>query len=175
MEVEGIYSELLNQISKKTNYFTLNLDNVRDRDIAGFIGYEVILNEIINSLLPVRHVLSNITAGKSLDLYQDDHDLIEDLRLLNEQLIERSKSNLTNIVNIRQAHEVIATNRLNRVMKVLTVATVILALPTMITSFYGMNVHLPFASNPSAYLAILAAVFVSVAILLVFLRKKNII
>jgi magnesium transporter len=60
-------------------------------------------------------------------------------------------------------------------MKVLTVTTVVLALPTMITSFYGMNVGLPFSGNHNAYLAILATIFVSVAILLTFLRKKNII
>lgn len=175
LEIEGAYSDLLNKISKKINYFSLNVDNVRDQDIASFISYEVILNEFINALLPVRHVLSNITSGKSLDLYQDDHDLIEDLRLDNEQLIERSKSNLTNIVNIRQAHEVIATNRLNRVMKVLTVTTVVLALPTMITSFYGMNVPLPFSASPQAYWSILTAILLSIAILLAFLRKKRII
>lgn len=175
MEIEGAYNDLLNKISRKINFFSLNADSVRDQDIASFIGYEVILNEFLSALMPVRHVLSNITAGKSLDIYEDDHELIEDLRLLNEQLIERSKSNLTTIINIRQAHEVIAASRLNRVMKVLTVTTVVLALPTMITSFYGMNVRLPFSNNSQAYWSILAAIFVSIAILLIFLRKKRII
>lgn len=175
LEIEGIYNDLLNKISKRINYFSFNVDSIKDQDIASFINYEVMLNEFISALLPVRHVLSNISSGKALDLYQDDHDLIEDLQLNNEQLIERSKSNLANIVNIRQAHEVIATNRLNKVMKVLTVTTVVLALPTMITSFYGMNVKLPFASHPGAYLGISLSIMASVAILLVFLRRKKII
>lgn len=175
LEIEGMYNELLNKISKRINYYTVNVDGIKDQDIAGFISYEVMLNEFISALLPMRHVLSSIISGKALDIYQDDRDLIEDLQLNNEQLIERSKSNLTNIVNIRQAHEVIAANRLNRVMKVLTVTTVVLALPTMITSFYGMNVALPFSGNSGAYLAILASILVSVAILLAFLRNKNII
>jgi magnesium transporter len=174
-EIEDIYNSFLNKINKRINYFSLNVGNFKDQDIVNFVGYEVMLNEFINALLPLRHVLSNIISGKSLDLYEDDHELIEDLQLNNDQLIERSKSNLTNIVNIRQAHEVISTNRLNRVMKVLTVSTVILALPTMITSFYGMNVRLPFANSFTAYWGIIISIFASIGILLIFLRRKRII
>lgn len=173
--VEDIFSNLLNKINKRINYFSLNVGNFKDQDIVNFVSYEVLLNEFINALLPVRHVLLNIISGKTIELDQEEKDLIDDLQLNNEQLIERSKSNLTNIVNIRQAHEVISTNRLNRVMKVLTVSTVILALPTMITSFYGMNVRLPYDGNSSAYWGIIAAIFVSIAILLIFLRRKKII
>jgi magnesium transporter len=174
-EVEDIYSSLLNKINKRINYFSLNVGNFKDQDIVNFVSYEVLLNEFINALLPVRHVLLNIISGKTIELDQEEKDLIDDLQLNNEQLIERSKSNLTNIVNIRQAHEVISTNRLNRVMKVLTVSTVILALPTMITSFYGMNVRLPYGTNEGAYWGIIVAIFFSIALLLIFLRRKKII
>jgi magnesium transporter len=60
-------------------------------------------------------------------------------------------------------------------MKVLTVSTVILALPTMITSFYGMNVRLPYGTNEGAYWGIIVAIFFSIALLLIFLRRKKII
>lgn len=174
-EIAGMYSDLLNKINKRINYFSLNVGHFKDQDIINFINYEVILNDFINALLPLRHVLTNILGGKTLELYQDDKELVEDLQLNNEQLIERSKSNLTNIVNIRQAHEVISTNRLNRVMKVLTVSTVILALPTMITSFYGMNVRLPYDQSPGAYWGIIVSIVILIGILLIFLRKKKII
>jgi magnesium transporter len=52
---------------------------------------------------------------------------------------------------------------------------VILALPTMITSFYGMNVRLPYGNNLNAYWGIIVAIFVSIAFLLFALRKKRII
>ncbi len=174
-EMEGLYSDLLNKINKRINYFSLNVGNFKDQDIINFVNYEVVLNDFINALLPLRHVLTNILGGKTLELYQDDKELVEDLQLNNEQLIERSKSNLTNIVNIRQAHEVISTNRLNRVMKVLTVSTVILALPTMITSFYGMNVRLPYDQSPEAYWGIITSIVILIGVLLIFLRKKKII
>jgi magnesium transporter len=135
----------------------------------------VILNEFIRALLPLRHVLSSIVSGRVLDIYEHDKELIEDLQLNSEQLIERSKSNLTNIANLRQAQEVISTNRLNRVIKVLTVSTVILALPTMITSFYGMNVHLPWADKRLAFFGIVLFIVLFISVFLWFLRKKKVI
>jgi len=175
LEIEGIYNDFLNKINKKINYLSLNVGNIKDRDIVEFIQYEIVLNEFVSALFPVRHVLSSIISGKLLNLYQDDRDLIDDIQLNNEQLIERSKSNLTNIINIRQAHEVISTNRLNRIMRVLTVSTVILALPTMITSFYGMNVSLPLGANPNAFWGILGVILLFIAIFLVLFKSKKII
>jgi len=174
-EIEDKYNNLLNNISRRINYFGLNSANIKDEDIIGFVKFEVILNEFISALLPVRHVLSSVISGKALGLYQDDRDLIEDLQLNNDQLIERSKSYLTNIINIRQAQEVISTNRLNRVMKVLTASTVILALPTMITSLYGMNVALPFVSGSGSFWGILAVITALTGTLLVILKKSKII
>lgn len=174
-EIENLYSDLLNKISKRISHFGLNVGVVKNQDIITFVRYEVVLNEFISVLLPVRHVLSSIMSGKTLDLYQYDRELIEDLQLNNDQLIERSKNNLVNLVNIRQAQEVISTNRLNRIITVLTVATVVLTLPTMISSFYGMNVPLPFADSPGAFYGILFFIVVLISVLLLFLRKKKII
>ncbi|MDD2354051.1 MAG: magnesium transporter CorA family protein [Patescibacteria group bacterium] len=174
-EVENRYNELLNKIDNRINYFGLNVGKVQDQDLVSFVRYEVILNEFIRALLPLRHVLTTIMAGKILEIYQYDKELIEDLQLNNEQLIERTKSNLTNIANLRQAQEVISTNRLNRVIKVLTVSTVVLALPTMITSFYGMNVHLPWADRSLTFFGIVLFIVLFILVFLWFLRKKKII
>ena len=174
-EVENVYSNLLNVISKRINYFSINVGGVKESDIVNFVRYEVVLNEFISSLLPMRHVLSSVMSGKALGLYDHDRELIEDLQLNSEQLIERSRSNLANLVNIRQAQEVISTNRLNRIITVLTVSTVILTLPTMITSFYGMNVKLPFANSNYAFLVISSSVVVLIMAIFIFLRKMKII
>lgn len=174
-EIENLYNELLNKISKRINYFGLNVGVVKDQDIINFVRYEVILNEFISALLPVKHLLASIVSGKALDLHPYDNELIEDLQLNNDQIIERSKSNLANLVNIRQAQEVISTNRLNRIITVLTVSTVVLTLPTMITSFYGMNVNLPFADRGSAFLGITIFIFILIFGLLFILKRKRII
>jgi magnesium transporter len=46
---------------------------------------------------------------------------------------------------------------MNVVIKLLTAVTIVLTLPTLISSFYGMNVNLPFADWPHMPWVILAA------------------
>jgi magnesium transporter len=48
----------------------------------------------------------------------------------------------------------IISNNLNAVMKVLATLTIVVSLPTLVASFYGMNVSLPGESHPFAFLAI---------------------
>jgi magnesium transporter len=50
----------------------------------------------------------------------------------------------------------IISNNLNVVMKVLTTLTIVVSLPTLVASFYGMNVSLPGENHPLAFLVIFA-------------------
>jgi magnesium transporter len=60
-------------------------------------------------------------------------------------------------------------------MKLLTTLTVVLTLPTMITSFYGMNVSLPFSNNPFTFWYVLIlAIFLMVLLLIVFKFRRKI-
>ncbi len=172
-EIQADYHQMLTRINKKTNYFSLNTGKIDDKDIATFINFEITLNEFLSALMPIKHILSNTSTGKILSFYHDDEEILEDLRLHNDQLIERCKSNLTNSVNLRQAYEVLSTNRLNRTMKLLTAMTVVLALPTMVTSFYGMNVALPFAASPNVFWGILVVILGLIGLLLMLFRGRK--
>jgi magnesium transporter len=172
-EIQTDYRQMLTKINKKINYFSLNMDEIKDKDIANFINFEITLNEFLSALIPIRHTLNNTSHGKILSFSSDDEEILEDLRLQNEQLIERCKSNLTNSTNLRQAYEIISTSRLNRTMKLLTGMTVILALPTMVTSFYGMNVALPFAQSPFVFWGIVLFIFALVGVLFIAFRGRK--
>jgi len=172
-EIQADYSQMLTKINKKINYFSLNMEQIGEKDIAAFINFEIILNEFLSALLPIKYILGNTASGKTLNFYHDDEESLEDLRLHNDQLIERCKSNLTNSINLRQAYEVISTNRLNRTMKLLTAMTVALALPTMITSFYGMNVNLPFANSPYVFWGIMSFILSLVGVLFLVFRGRK--
>lgn len=172
-EMEFLYNHLLTTIHKKINYFSFNIERVNDKDIYSFLNFEVLLNEFLNALIPLRHILDTIKQGKTIELYEDDKELIDDIKLLNEQLIERSRSGLANLVNIRKSYEVIATNKLNRTMRFLTTLTVVLALPTMIASFYGMNVHLPYAEKHWIFGGIMIVMILSIVIFLMIFRRNK--
>jgi magnesium transporter len=45
----------------------------------------------------------------------------------------------------------IISNNLNSVMKLLTSLTLLIAIPTAVASFFGMNVQLPLSQHPLAF------------------------
>jgi len=49
----------------------------------------------------------------------------------------------------------IISNNLNMVMKFLASVTIILAIPTVVASFWGMNVHVPFGGHPLGFWSVL--------------------
>ncbi|RMD59430.1 magnesium transporter CorA family protein, partial [Candidatus Parcubacteria bacterium] len=124
-------------------------------------------------LIPTSTILQNLLKGGYFPLYEEDEELVEDLLLSTNQLIEMSKATLKYIVNIRDAYSTIMSHELNRVMKILTSLTIILTIPTMIASFYGMNVALPWATSPLAFVGIiLFTLVVSVLLLVLFIKNR---
>lgn len=171
-EIHHDYQRLVNSIHKDIRNLSKDLENIDNKDIGKFVRFETIFNDFLFGLEPTNIALKKLLSGKFVKLYEDDKDLIEELFVDNEQLIALCKSNLKGIVNIRESHSSILTNNLNKTMKLLTSVTVILTIPTMVSSFYGMNVHLPFQENPMAFLGIfLFTIAVSFGLLAIFMKR----
>jgi magnesium transporter len=58
-------------------------------------------------------------------------------------------------------------------MKFLTAITVVLSVPTMISSFYGMNVPLPFQENTFGFIYMIIISVVLTVVTVVYLLKKG--
>lgn len=171
-EITRTFNRFVTDIRKNIQRSTETFGTITNREIVQFVRYENALNGFLSALQPTNVALTNLLTGKYITLYEDDKDLVEDIFLLNGQLIESCKTNLRTIVNIRDAYSTIMTNNLNRVIKLLTVLTIVLTIPTMIASFFGMNVPLPGALSVISFPIILGgALLVSAAVLLVFYYK----
>jgi magnesium transporter len=163
------YSGVLLSVNKQVRAIKVRLEKINNKDIVRFVDFEYILNDFLSALLPTNAVLQKLLDGKHIPLYEEDKDLVEDIFLSNGQLIETVRSTLRYVVNIRDAYSNIMTHDLNRVMKILTALTIILTIPTMIFSFYGMNVNLPDFS----YFGIsIFTLVVSAFVFLIFLKKR---
>ena len=81
-----------------------------------------------------------INRGRIIRLYEEDQDLLDDLLIEIKQAIEMCNIYSGILSGTMSAVASIISNNLNIVMKVLTSITIVLAIPTMISSFYGMNV-----------------------------------
>lgn len=71
------------------------------------------------------------------------------------------------------AYASVIPNNLNIVMKFLTSSTIVLSVPTMVASFFGMNVDVPFENNPHAFVIIfIISLVFSVALALTMVKNS---
>ena len=111
--------------------------------------------------------------GKIVKLYEEDEDMLEDAITENRQAIEMAQIYRDILNGTMDAYASIISNNLNGVMKFLTSITIILAVPTMISSFWGMNVSLPFEKSPMGFvIMIIIAIIMTVAVTW-WLKKKD--
>ncbi len=131
------------------------------------------LNETISALAPTNVWLQQLTKGNYIQLFSEDHELLEDLLIENSQLVDSSKSILKTIQNIRGASEAILTQNLNSTIRMLTAFTIILTIPTLIASLFGMNVVIPFQANPYGFWFVLGFILCVVGLTLYFFRQNR--
>jgi len=170
------YDSYINNTSKKIKLIRSRLrgHDISNQDFVDFVTIEDELNEFMGALQPTNATLRRLLVGRHVPLFDEDQDIIEDLLLNNEQSIEACTSNIKSIVNIREAYTTISSNNLNRTMKLLTAATVIVAIPNLFFGMYGMNVKLPFETEPWMFWVVLATSISAITLGYRFARRKNI-
>lgn len=171
--INSAYARHLTEIARAVRSAQGRIERISNRDIIRFVEYGQILNDFLSALVPTATIMRNLLKGRTLKLEEADEELTEDVLLETGQLIETSQATLKHIVNVRDAYSTIMTHELNRVMKMLTALTIVFTVPTMISSFYGMNVRLPFDQDPLAYVGILAAILLTTGLLLAVLARNR--
>ena len=171
------YDTSISQTSRKIKSIRsrLRAQGITNQDLIDFVTLEDELNEFLASLLPTNATLRRLLIGRHIPLFDEDQDIVEDLLLNNEQSIDAIRSNLRSIGNIREAYSAISTNNLNRTITLLTIATVLIALPNVFFGMYGMNIELPFQTQPWAYGLIVGFNVILISIIVLISRKKRII
>ena len=151
----------------------LNKSEIKNEDFISFIDLEEDLNDFLLALEPMNTLLNHLLTGKSIRLYEDDRDLMEDLELGSEELINQTDSQLKTIKNIREAYSTITANNLNKVFKLMTSITILMGIFTLITGVYSMNIALPAAHNPQAFWIIFSLTMGLIGQATYFFRKNK--
>lgn len=117
--------------------------------------------------------MNKILRGRVIKLYEEDQDLLEDVLIELKQAQEMASIYSSILSSMIEAFGSVISNNLNIVMWRLTIVTIILAIPTMVFSFYGMNTgDLPFAEYtwiPTGIALVLTAL---VSFILLKYKKK---
>ncbi|GIW68773.1 magnesium transporter CorA family protein [Candidatus Parcubacteria bacterium] len=154
--VVDAYTASLNHMQRQVQRYRTHPRHLTERTIDIFVHYENTLNEFLSALVPMSAGIDQLLRKAGVPLFEEDVDFVEDLQLAVGQLLERCRAVLKTTQNIRNAFSAIATNRLNLIVKRLTTLTVILAILTVVTSLWGMNVPVPFAEHPRGFWIVLA-------------------
>ena len=94
----------------------------------------------------------------------------------NRQAIEMTSIYRDIINGTRELMSAVLDNRLNNVMKYLTSITMVMAIPTVISGIYGMNVDerwMPLSDTPYGFLIICGITVIICIATMIFLRKKK--
>lgn len=135
------YLQYLKQIDKISSDVEGQLHkSMKNKELIQLLGLEKSLVYFSTSLKANEITLEKILRGRILKMYDEDQDLLEDVLIEVKQAIEMSNIYSSILSGMMDAFASIISNNLNIVMKVLTSITILMAIPTMIFSFYGMNV-----------------------------------
>ena len=171
-----LYLNQLKKINKETEVAESVLKtSLKNKELLKMLSLEKSLVYFTTSLKANEVVMEKTLRGKIIKLYDEDEDILEDAIIENKQAIEMSKIYSDILNGTMDAYASIISNNLNGVMKFLTSITIILAIPTMIASYWGMNVEVPmqFSNSPWAFFVVVAISIILGIIAMIWLKKKD--
>ena len=147
----------------------------KNEELIELLELEKSLVYFTTSLRSNEVVLEKLLRIEKIKKYPEDTDLLEDVIVENKQAIEMANIYSGILSGTMDAFASVISNNLNIVMKFLATVTIVLSIPTMIASFYGMNVNshgMPFADSPYGFAIVLGlTLLLSLFVAYIFNKK----
>jgi magnesium transporter len=169
------YLRYLKTIDRRTSLIERELhESMRNEELFNLLSLEKTLVYFTTSLKSNSIVMEKMTKQRFLRMYEDDQDLLEDVIIEIKQAIEMSEVHSNILSGMMDAYASVISNNVNLVMKFLTTVTIVLSIPTMVASFWGMNVgSIPWEHAPHAFwIPISIAIGLAGITALFFWKKK---
>lgn len=168
------YLSYLREINRITEALEDQLQrSTRNREVLELLKVQKSLVYFTTGLRSNQVLMERLQRVRMFNQFEEDQELLEDVITENQQAIEMTNIQ-TNILNgLMDAFASIISNNLNTIMKALAALTIIINIPTIIASFYGMNVVLPLQDHPMAFGFVLVVSFVLAAIAGVIFVKRD--
>ena len=97
---------------------------------------------------------SNPQVSHIIKFREEDEELLDDVRVEYDQAIEMAQIQTYVLAWMMDAFASVISNNLNIVMKFLASITIVMAIPTMVASFFGMNVPVPWEGDPMGFVIV---------------------
>jgi magnesium transporter len=143
------YLKFLKELNKRTNIIKDELQrSIKNNELIQLLSIQKSLVFFTTSITTNELLLEKLQKSPLIRFKEDEKDLLEDVVTENKQAIEMANSYSSILTGTMDAFASVISNNLNIVMKRLTIVSIVLMIPTLIYSFFGMNVPLPFETLP---------------------------
>jgi magnesium transporter len=167
------YLIYLKQIDKASHVIETRLHkSMRNKEVIQLLSLEKSLVYFSTSLKSNETTLEKMLKTEMMQKYPDDQDILEDVIIENKQAIEMANIYSNILSGTMDAFASLISNNLNMVMKFLASITIVMSIPTMIASFFGMNVNVPFGDSRFGFGYVLL-ITVGVASVVAFILAKK--
>lgn len=168
------YIRYLTYINQDLENFESKMEKtMSNEELMNILNFEKAMIYFNASVKANQVVLEKLNRGKAIKLYEEDEDILEDTLIENRQAIEMIQTYSEILNGITDIFGTIVSNNLNNVMKFLTSITVIISLPTMISSFLGMNVDFPFRTDIIGFICVIVVSILITVLATLWLSKKK--
>jgi magnesium transporter len=168
------YLFYLKQIDKLSHLIENKLHkSTKNKELIQLLELEKSLVYFSTSLKANESVLEKMLRTDMIKKYPDDAELLEDTIIENKQAIEMARIYSDILSGTMDAFASVISNNLNIVMKFLASVTIVMAIPTMIASYFGMNVQVPMANSPFAFPVIITISVTLCAAAALFMARKK--
>ena len=172
-----VYQSLLRSIDRKRTEIEEHINqDMKDVDLIDLHELESNLVYFATSLRANGVVLDRLTRYGRLRQYEEDQELLEDVIIENKQAIEMTQIYRDIINGTRELMSAVINNRQNNIMKYLTAITIVMAIPTIVSGLWGMNVSgkwMPFANAPFGFGIVCLLTLLLCIAAMFFLRKRK--
>ena len=147
-----VFLRYLKDINRRSTTIQNELKvSVKNNELIQLLNLEKSLVYFTTSLKSNQLLIEKLLKTRILYFDEDDKEWLEDVSIDNRQAIEMADTYSDILSGMMDAFASVISNNLNIVMKKLTVISLVLMVPTLISSFFGMNIPLPYSDLSTGY------------------------
>lgn len=168
------FMEVLKETNHRRNVLEQKLyDSNRNEELFSLMRIQKSLVYLVTALRSNELLLMKMDRTNFLNCDEDEREYLKDMIVEFSQGLEMAVTYSNMLNSTLDAYASIINNNMNLVMKRLTSITIVLSIPTLVASFFGMNVTVPFEHRDAGFiLAIVVSVVLSSTVAWIFSKKR---
>ena len=170
-----MFLRYLKEISRRVTSIQNELhEQIENAELIQLLNLEKSLTYFTTSLKANQLLLEKIRRSRILKLDSDDQEWLDDVEIDNRQAMEMADTYSAITTGVMDAFANVISNNMNVIMKKLTVISLVLMIISGITSYWGMNVRLPWtkSDNWTGFICITALCAISATVAYIVMNLK---